>query len=262
LNYTDERGYIIPAFNTPDVDYVECARTLAKSLRQFHPDVKICLLTSDPVDDSLFNYIKVVEDLGGYLNDWQVYANSPFHETVKLEADMLITSPFDHWWDYFRHNDVWISTGCRDYKNYGGSARDRTYRKVFDANQLPDVYNAITYWRVSPLAKNFFTTVRNLMNNWSSVQNSLLYAKDQPVNTDLAYAVAVEYMGRESFIDPYGPTIVHMKPRINGLAAQDWTKQLVWEILNGQVRLNGWTQTGILHYNIKTLAKDFGECYD
>lgn len=260
MSYSDDRGYIIPAFNTVDINYIECARTLAKSLRQYHKDVKICLLTSEDVQDPLFNYVCVVEDLGGYLNDYQVFKHSPFHETVKLEADMILTAPFEQWWTLFRHYDVYVSTGCKNFHNEPSTSRD--YRKIIDANQLPDVYNAITYWRVSPLAKNFFTTVRNLMNNWTSVQNSLVYAKDEPVNTDLAYAVAIEFMGEEQFIGWYGPKITHMKPKINELIADNWSKQLVWEILNGQVRINGFTQYGLLHYHIKELAKDFGKCYE
>ena len=260
MNYIDDKGYLIPAFNTSDVDYIECARTLAKSLRYYHPLAKICLLTSEPVDDSLFDYVRVVEDLGGYLNDYQVYEHSPFHETVKLEADMILTAPFEQWWTLFRHYDVYVSTGCKDFHN--DTATSRRYRKIIDANQLPDVYNAVTYWRVSPLAKNFFITVKTLMNNWHSVQNSLVFAKDEPVNTDLAYAVAIAFMGEEQFTGWYGPKITHMKPSINGLTAEDWSKQLVWEILNGQVRLNGFTQHGLLHYHVKELARDFGECYE
>ena len=260
MNYIDDKGYLIPAFNTQDVDYVECAQTLAKSLRYYHPHAKICLLTNESVDNPLFDYVRVVEDLGGYLNDYQVYEHSPFHETIKLEADMILTAPFEQWWTLFRHYDVYVSTGCKDFRNE--PATSRHYRKIIDANKLPDVYNAITYWRVSSLAKRFFNTVQNLMTNWHSVQNSLMYAKDEPVNTDLAYAVAIEFLGEEKFTGWYGPKITHMKPSINQLVAHDWTKQLVWEILNGQVRLNGFTQHGLLHYHIKELAKDFGECYE
>jgi hypothetical protein len=69
VNYSDWRGYVIVAFNTEDVDYVECARTLAKSIRFYHADVKICLITGSDVEDTLFDYVKVAEDLGGYKND-------------------------------------------------------------------------------------------------------------------------------------------------------------------------------------------------
>lgn len=259
MSYSDERGYIIPAFNTADVDYVECAKTLAKSLRYYHPDVKICLMTSEAVKDPLFDYVRVVEDQGGYANDWQVYYQSPFHETVKLEADMLIASPFDHWWTYFRHYDLWTSTGCNDFRNQ--TAVSRHYRKIIDANHLPDVYNAITYWRVSPTAKQFFDSVRILFNNWHSVQNSLVYAKDELPNTDLAYAV-VASLSEHLFTGQGGPRITHMKSRINELTAEDWSKQLVWEIVSGQIRVNGHTQHGVFHYHVKDLAKQFGKCYD
>ena len=87
-------------------------------------------------------------------------------------------------------------------------------------------------------------------------------SRDEPVNTDLAYAVAISFMGEENFIGWYGPKITHMKPRINQLTAEDWSKQLVWEILNGQVRLNGFAQHSVLHYHIKKLAFDFGDCYE
>jgi len=260
LNYTDDRGYVIPAFNTADVDYVECARTLAKSIHYQHPDVKICLITSSDVTDSVFDYVQVVDDLGGYLNDYQAYAHSPFHETIKLEADTLITGEFDHWWTLFRNYDVWVSTGCRNYRN--DTTTSRQYRKILDANQLPDVYNAITYWRTSMLAKNFFNTVNTLMNNWASVQNSLVYAKDEPINTDLAYAVAIEFIGREQFTSNNGPRITHMKSAINELTANDWNKQLVWEIVKGQTRINGYSQSGVLHYHVKELAQKFGASYE
>lgn len=260
MNYTDYRGYVIVAFNTPDVNYVECARTLAKSIRAYHSDVKLCLITGNDLQDDLFDYIKVAEDLGGYKNDLHAFTLTPFHETVKLEADMILTSPFEHWWPYFRNYDVWISTGCRTYHDRW--APSRHYRKIIDDNQLPDVYNACTYWRQSPLARQFYLNLSNLFNNWSSVQNSLLFAKEEPLNTDLAYAVITGMCGEELFTGPGGPQIVHMKPKINHLTVEEWNKQLVWEIISGQVRINGHTQNGLLHYHIKDIAPEFGACYD
>ena len=260
MNYSDWRGYVIVAFNTDDVDYVECARTLAKSIRFYHSDVKICLITGSDIKDELFDYVKVAEDLGGYKNELHAFTLTPFHETVKLEADMILTSPFEHWWPYFRNYDVWISTGCRTYHDRW--APSRHYRKIIDDNQLPDVYNACTYWRQSRQATIFARALETLFTNWSSVQNSLLYAKDEPVNTDLAYAVIAGMMEEELFTGAGGPQIVHMKPKINGLSAEEWKKQLVWEIISGEVRLNGHSQSGLLHYHVKEMAKDFGACYD
>jgi hypothetical protein len=69
-------------------------------------------------------------------------------------------------------------------------------------------------------------------------------------------------LGEELFTGAGGPEIIHMKPKINGLSAKEWKKQLVWEIISGEVRLNGHSQLGLLHYHVKAMAKDFGSCYD
>ena len=147
-----EQGYLIVAVNNDSTDYVKAAQRLGASIRDWCPSAKICLLTSttDPVDG--FDFVRALPygDQGGYRNDWQSWWASPFRETIKLEADMLITSSIEHWWYLFRNRDVVISTGARDF--YGRRATSKHYRKIFDDNNLPDVYNAITYWRLSKLS--------------------------------------------------------------------------------------------------------------
>ena len=144
----EEQGYLIVAINSPETNYVSCAETLAKTIKYWHPDAKICLLTNDPASTGvLFDYVHEfpfpIDVANPYANDWQVFHATPFRETIKLEADMLITSGIDYWWTMLRNRDVVVSTGCRDWKDRRASARH--YRQVFDANNLPDVYNAITY---------------------------------------------------------------------------------------------------------------------
>jgi hypothetical protein len=60
---------------------------------------------------------QIVPDVNPFANDAQLFRLTPFRETIKLEADMLIVSPIDHWWTQFRHRDVVISTGCRDWQD-------------------------------------------------------------------------------------------------------------------------------------------------
>ena len=143
-----ERGYLIPAIG--DV-YVVCAERLADSIHKFHPAANITILTKDMLPYG---------DLEGFANDWQVFAASPYRQTIKLEADMICASPIDHWWTLFEKRDVVISQGARTF--YDQPAESRYYRKIFDANHLPDVYNAITYWRLSKTAKEFFDLVRHI----------------------------------------------------------------------------------------------------
>ena len=236
-----ERGYLIPAFNTSEVDYVACAKQLADSIRQWHPDANITVLTKEMLPYG---------DLGGYANDWQVFHASPYRQTIKLEADMLAASPIDHWWTLFELRDVVVSQGARDF--YDQTTESRYYRKIFDNNNLPDVYNAITYWRVSQTAKEFFGLVRNIFENWPDYRK-LLKMPDEQASTDVVYAMAAVIMGLDRVTLPtgLGPSIVHMKKHIVPIATDNWTNELVWEHTNPGLRVNTIAQWGLFHYHIK-----------
>lgn len=246
----EEQGYIIPAWNVGDRDYVDCARALAKTILQHNPAARICLLTNEPhsADLNLFAYTHVVENIdinNAWANDWLVYQQTPFRETIKLEADMLIATPIDHWWTMFRHRDVVVSTGCRNW--HGEVSGARQYRRCFDENSLPDVYNAITYWRRSETAQEFFGLVRDIFANWTEIRKLLKYAEDVP-STDLVYAVAAEIMGPERVTMPFAsyPHIVHMKRHHAGTETEDWMKELTFEM--NPVRVNTVAQWGAVHY--------------
>jgi hypothetical protein len=223
---------------------------LAKTLLQHNPTARICLLTNElyAADQNLFAYTHVVENIdinNAWTNDWLVYQQTPFRETIKLEADMLIATPIDHWWTMFRHRDVVVSTGCRNW--HGEASGARQYRHCFDENSLPDVYNAITYWRRSETAQEFFGLVRDIFANWAEIRKLLKYAEETP-STDLVYAVAAEIMGPERVTMPYAsyPQIVHMKRHHSGTETEDWMKELTFEM--NPVRVNTVAQWGAVHY--------------
>jgi hypothetical protein len=231
-----ERGYLIPAVGD---EYVRCAEQLKTSIHKFHPDAHITILTKEMLPSG---------DLGGYANDWQCFSASPYRQTIKLEADMICASPIDHWWTLFERRDVVVSQGARTF--YGKPADSRYYRKTFDQNDLPDVYNAITYWRLSTTAKQFFDLVKNIFEQWDSYKRILKFPDALPT-TDIVYAVAAVIMGPEHVTLPagLGPTIVHMKRYINPIQTDDWTQELVWE--NDPFRINTVAQWGMVHYHIK-----------
>lgn len=189
-------------------------------------------------------------DLGGWANDWQCFEASPYRQTIKLEADMIVTSPIDHWWTLFENRDVVISQGCRDF--YNQPAASRKYRQLFDANRLPDVYNAITYWRLSAKAKEFFDHVRSVFENWSEYRSILKFPDESP-STDVVYGMVAAIMGVDQVTIPpgLGPSIVHMKPGIIPTQTGDWTNELVWEATNPGLRIQTVSQTGLFHYHIK-----------
>lgn len=245
-----ERGYLIPAIDSDTVDYLSCAVRLARSIRQWHPDANISALTVKRCSDPVFDHVIPLPygDLGGYANDWQCFAASPYRQTIKLEADMIATSPIDHWWTLFEKRDVVVSQGCRTF--YDELAESRYYRKIFDANSLPDVYNAITYWRLSDTTKEFFDLVKTVFENWTDYKKLLKFSDDVPT-TDVVYAMVAVIMGVERVTLPagLGPAIVHMKRHINPMQTDNWTKELVWE--NNPFRINTVAQFGLVHYHIK-----------
>lgn len=241
---TIERGYLIPAIDREGIDYVTCANRLADSIRSWHPSADITIITHDHLPYG---------DLGGFANDWQCWHISPYRQTIKLEADMLATGPIDHWWTLFEHRDVVVSQGARDF--YGRYTGYRGYRKTFDDNNLPDVYNAITYWRVSETARDFFRLVRSIFDHWSAYKMLLRFAEDQP-STDVVYAMAAVIMGISQVTLPQGigPTIVHMKNKINPIRGHDWTQELIWE--SDPARINTVAQWGLVHYHVKDWCPD------
>lgn len=233
---THERGYLIPAVGP---EYERCADQLKDSIKKFHPGANVTIVTADMLPYG---------DQGGWANDWQMFAVSPYRQTIKLEADMIAVGPVDHWWTLFERRDVVISLGCRTYRDE--PAESRYYRKCFAVNDLPDAYNAITYWRLSPTAKEFFDLVRAIFENWPKFRKLLKFAEDS-ASTDVVYAMAAQIMGPERVTLPagLGPSIVHMKRHINGLHGEDWTRELIWE--KDPFRINTIAQWGFVHYHRK-----------
>jgi hypothetical protein len=228
-----ERGYLIPAIGTI---YEQCAQQLRDSILHHHPEAHVTIVTKDQLPYG---------DLGGWVNDWQMFEISPYRQTIKLEADMIAASAIDHWWTLFELRDVVISQGARTW--YDEPAESRYYRKTFDQNGLPDVYNAVTYWRLSKTAQDFFRLVRTIFEQWNNYKKLLKFAEDTP-STDVVYAIAAQILGPDLVTLPagLGPSIVHMKRHINPIQTDDWTQELIWE--SDPFRINTVAQWGFVHY--------------
>jgi len=265
----DEKGYLITALKNDHIDYLACARALAKSIRFWQPDSKICLLTNYEVieNNELFDYVKnyryAIDENNPFANDWQIFFCSPFHETIKLESDIILTGSIDHWWTGMRHKDVLIATGCRNF--YGEKSQERFYRRIFDYNNLPDVYNGITYWRLNEFSKQFFMQVRNIFENWEQYYK-LLSGVDAEIvpDTDVVYAIASVMVGEKNVTLPSMdyPNFVHMKGKHNDFSGEEWTKHFVWELDAGQLRINTIAQQHPVHYHEKEFAHKLEEHYD
>ena len=244
------QGYVILAKNTPDTDYEQCARVLQKSLR----------LAGDRRPVTVITDIETDERRGPYWGDHLIYQQSPYDETFKLEADIIVTRPLDSWWKLCENRDLHIATGCRNYKQQLSSVRH--YRAFNDRNKLPDCYNGITYFKKSNLASEFFNLVKDIFESWSDISDEFGHTGEY-ADTDSVYAIAASIMGEERCTMP-NDTIqwAHMKQHVNRLTTEDWTTELLWELTGTDFRINTLSQLYPVHYHIKSLASLLEPIYD
>ncbi len=230
--------------------YVKCATALEKNIKTIMPGSNVTIITTD-----MLPYGDQAPDTEWKLqNDWQVYEASPYEYTIKLEADMYIPKSIDYLWDALKERDVVVSTTIRNFKQEISPIR--TYRGFIDDNKLPDCYNALTYFKKSEFAKQFFEVVRTIFENWEDIRKELKCNVDEPATTDWVYAIACHVLGVEKTTGPQLTefSMVHMKQFINKLPTKDWTDTLIYEILPHTLRINSIPQMYPFHYHVKSFA--------
>jgi hypothetical protein len=183
-------------------------------------------------------------------NRWKMYHKTPYRETIVLDSDCLVMRDISHWWNILEGRTV--SYGNNPI-TYTGHAIQDTYRKTFIANDLPDVYNTIFYFKKSPEAKAFFTMVEIIVNNWKEFY--LRYAPKEfqkfP-SMDLTCAIAAKLTGMSDQVtDKNFIPFIHMKPKCQGWQNPplDWTNVIGSYINNqGELKLGNHRITDVLHY--------------
>ena len=267
--HKEQKGYVTFAQNTDTVDYLELAYIQALNIKATQKTAKYAVIvdaqTKEKVNEihrSVFDYIIDLpmdynEPTSNWklANEWQVFYLTPFKETIKLESDLLFTRSIEHWWTAFRLRNIVLSTGCRDYR--GHKSYVRKYRKLFDDNKLPDVYNGLMYFRFSREAKQFFDTARTIASNWEYLRDNVLKnCREDSPSTDVLYAITARLIGEDVCTMPSMDFInfVHLKPAINGLAETERVTDIyLKEFDRGMIRIGNINQLSPLHY----YEKDF-----
>lgn len=261
-----DRGFVCLAQNNQTTDYVKLAQLQCMSIKHHMPGANYTLITDadskQTINHSWFdNVIELTTDWAKdqewkQRNDWQVGILSPYRQTIKLEADVLVTRNINHWWRMLEHRDVVLSLGCRDY--HGNCATARDYRQVFDINGLPDTYSGLMYWRRSQQASSFFATLKQLYWTWDQVRNELIKCNDEGSN-DMVYACAAAIVGIDLVTLPSADffNFVHLKPAINKLSnTGPVTEQVNIEVQNFEMRINARQQLYPVHYHNKQWGLD------
>ena len=265
-------GFVTFAQNTTTVDYLRLAYLQAMNIKSVMPQFPYAVIvdsnTAKQITDAqrqVFDYvIELSEDYNAQGSEWklanecQVYDYTPFEETIKLESDLLFTRSIEHWLPAFRLRDMVISSGCKDYT--GKLSHDRFYRRLFDDNELPDVYNGLMYFKRSDTAEHFFNIAKKINNNWPSIRDSALRkCNEEYPSTDVLYAITAQVVGREHCTLPSLEFInfIHMKPHIqNWHNVENWTKMIMHEHEGDMIRINNLNQYDPVHYYDKQYATD------
>ena len=265
-----QQGFVTIAQNS-EVDYLQLAYVQAMSIKLTMPGSLYAVIvdqnTLSQVTEThrkVFDYVITIEDDKSendswkLRNEWQVFYLTPFKETIKLESDLVITRSISHWWTAFRLKNVVLSTGCKDYLQ--NISEVRQYRRLFDDNQLPDVYNGLMYFRYTQEAAEFFWLAEQYFTSWEHLRDNVLKnCRDEYPTTDVIYALAAKVLGVENFTLPKMDYInfVHMKPAINGFGSHlPWHEIVVSETDVPMIRINNINQYHPVHYHEKTWVDD------
>lgn len=262
----EQLGFVTIACNTDTVDYLHLAYIQALNVKKTQKNNKFAVIVDERTNQLVtdkhketFDYIIKApnHNFGPYGTEAFLFELTPFKETIKLESDLLFTRSIDHWIHAFRLRDIVLSVGCKNYRQEQSPARN--YRRTFDDNHLPDVYNGLMYFRFTKTAKDFFDKTKHIFRNWNSIINNLKNCREDVPSTDLVFALAAQLIGQELCTLPSADFInfVHMKPGINGFdETLKFDEVFVTEFNQGMIRINNINQYHPLHYYNKSFVTD------
>lgn len=266
------KGFILLAENT-DIDYVSMATTLAMSIKNSQPSElsNVSLITDDKVPEKyrkLFDHIIPVpwksnnKTRYSVDNRWKIYHASPYEENISLDVDMLVLSDLKFFWKTFENYKIYFTSKVVDYRN--NIIKDEYYRKSFIANNLPNFYSALHYFHKSEDAKEFYSWIELVTNNWELFYGKFVseFYPDKP-SMDITNAIVGKILSEQNkfsgtIFDPV--KFVHMKPMIQGWASPptEWNSA-VGTYFNDkcELKIGNFKQEGVFHYVEKSFLKDF-----
>lgn len=264
------KGFVVLAQNNKNVDYVKQAYALALSIKSTQLNVtNISLVTNNRVPKkykAVFDKIipipwndDATKTQWKIENRWKLYHASPYYETIVLDADMLLLEDIKLWWDYCSNFNIRFCSTITSYKLE--NVIDTIHRKSFIANNLPNVYHALHYFKKSNDVADFYKVLEFVVNNWE-----LCYGKLAPneyqnwLSMDLACAIAIEITGLRDIIDVNSPLqFTHMKSPIQGwtITPESWQDMVSHHLTStGKLIVGNTAQDKLFHYVEKNFITD------
>jgi hypothetical protein len=265
------RGYLTFAQNTDTVDYLNLAYVQALSIKATQEvnsyTVVVDANTLAKVTDrhrKVFDHVipmpgtdASANDSWKLKNEWKAMISSPYDQTVKVESDMLFTSSVDHWWDIMAQLDMCFTVNIVDFR--GKVSKDRSYRKVFDLNQLPNIYNGFYFFKKNQNSEKFFNYARAIYEQWDFIREEVLVGTaDQDPTTDLVFALAANLCDFNCYLPTQTiPCFAHMKGAINGWSvSDDWRNKVYYQFDKTYLTIGATRQTVPFHYHYKNFINE------
>ena len=257
------KGFLWFAQNNSNTDYVELSITLAKSIKRWNRHNQVCVITDETskFENQAVDIVKVLKHDDSekhevkWANEHKAFDMTPFTHTIKLEADMLWTVNTDWWWYHLWQHDLVFSVNCFDYRD--NVVKQTPYRKLFERNHMPNIYNGLMYFRRSKKAQQFYNTARDIVNNWDDVKTRMLIdCHDQYPSTDVVFALAYRTMDptSEESIDYDWFKFIHHKPGVNNtMKAKDQNEYLYPNRSGDAVYIGETRVSRVWHYHDKEL---------
>lgn len=267
-------GFFTIAQNSGDNDYVKMAYLLALSLQHSQHTYKRLSIGVTPGEKIPEKYLAVFDQVveipwidhaaseeWKLANEWKVFHMTPYDETVKLDADMVFGTDISSLLDRLQDKDVAISTAPQTYTYL--PADMQYYRSAYDVCDVPNCYNAFSYFKRNRNGASFYEVLQKIFLDWENWGWEYFgqHMTDLPT-TDAAYGMAVSALNRENDWLNNDMKFVHMKS-----AAQrweryskhddDWQKSVPWFFDKDMcMHINNIRQRHPVHYNSKSFDVD------
>lgn len=194
-------------------------------------------------------------------NRWKLYHATPYEETIVLDSDVLVQQDLEPFWNLMKNYFLYYPSRVFTYRK--DLVTSNYYRKAFVANNLPNVYNTLHFFRKCERSKEYFTWLETISNNWELFYGNFCkdYYPKQP-SMDITCAIAAKIMDIDTEITNSKmdlPMIVHMKPAI-----QKWQNLVTsWQDRVGvyvndrlDLKIGNHLQDTVFHYTENDFVTD------
>lgn len=254
-------GYLTYALNN-NTDYESIALLWALSVKQTHfkcPELAVIVNDASKCRKELhdvFDYVISVQKrdvVNPMQYECDILKLTPFKETVKFEADMLLTSDISIWQRYFRLRDLCFTGHVCNFNQQ--KVNDTRYRKFLRVNALPNVYQGLYYVRVTRETNNFMSTANKVFNTWEDqIKQLRMFDKFEP-STDFAFSIALDKCNMNNCVSKHTiPSFIHVKKSIT--EEYDWDK-ITWSLVKNKYMIVNGTRLSLpLHYYNKNFCTE------